>query len=56
MVELATKKNLPVVGKDYKTGQTLMKTILAPGLKARMLGLAGCIRQHPRQPGRPCPG
>jgi myo-inositol-1-phosphate synthase len=41
MVELATKNNLPVVGKDFKTGQTLMKTILAPGLKARMLGLAG---------------
>jgi myo-inositol-1-phosphate synthase len=41
MVELATRNNLPVVGKDFKTGQTLMKTILAPGLKARMLGLAG---------------
>jgi myo-inositol-1-phosphate synthase len=41
MVELAAKNNLPVVGKDFKTGQTLMKTILAPGLKARMLGLAG---------------
>jgi myo-inositol-1-phosphate synthase len=41
MVELANKNHLPVVGKDFKTGQTLMKTILAPGLKARMLGLAG---------------
>jgi myo-inositol-1-phosphate synthase len=41
MVELATRNHLPVVGKDFKTGQTLMKTILAPGLKARMLGLAG---------------
>jgi myo-inositol-1-phosphate synthase len=41
MVELASKNHLPVVGKDFKTGQTLMKTILAPGLKARMLGLAG---------------
>jgi myo-inositol-1-phosphate synthase len=41
MVELATRNDLPVVGKDFKTGQTLMKTILAPGLKARMLGLAG---------------
>jgi myo-inositol-1-phosphate synthase len=41
MVELATRNGLPVVGKDFKTGQTLMKTILAPGLKARMLGLAG---------------
>jgi myo-inositol-1-phosphate synthase len=41
MVELASKHHLPVVGKDFKTGQTLMKTILAPGLKSRMLGLAG---------------
>lgn len=41
MVELANKNHIPVVGKDFKTGQTLMKTILAPGLKARMLGLAG---------------
>ena len=32
---------MPVCGKDFKTGQTLMKTILAPGLKARMLGLNG---------------
>jgi len=41
MVELANKHHVPLVGKDFKTGQTLMKTILAPGLKARMLGLAG---------------
>jgi len=39
--ELARKLNVPIAGKDFKTGQTLMKTILAPGLKARMLGLAG---------------
>jgi myo-inositol-1-phosphate synthase len=39
--ELAEKKRVPVCGKDFKTGQTLMKTILAPGLKARMLGLQG---------------
>jgi myo-inositol-1-phosphate synthase len=39
--ELARKKELPVAGKDFKTGQTLMKTILAPGFKARMLGLNG---------------
>ena len=32
---------MPIVGKDFKTGQTLMKTMLAPGLKARMLGLRG---------------
>jgi myo-inositol-1-phosphate synthase len=41
MVELADKVQSAVVGKDFKTGQTLMKTILAPGLKARMLGLSG---------------
>lgn len=41
MVELAHQYQVPVGGKDFKTGQTLMKTILAPGLKARMLGLQG---------------
>ncbi|MFH1941604.1 MAG: inositol-3-phosphate synthase [bacterium] len=41
MVELAKEKHLPVAGKDFKTGQTLMKTILAPGFKARLLGLRG---------------
>jgi myo-inositol-1-phosphate synthase len=41
LVELANKRRVPVAGKDFKTGQTLMKTIVAPGLKARMLGLAG---------------
>jgi myo-inositol-1-phosphate synthase len=41
MRELADQKRVPVCGKDFKTGQTLMKTILAPGLKARMLGLQG---------------
>jgi myo-inositol-1-phosphate synthase len=39
--ELAKTQNLPICGKDFKTGQTLMKTILAPGFKARMLGLEG---------------
>jgi myo-inositol-1-phosphate synthase len=39
--ELAEKNGVPVCGKDFKTGQTLMKTIIAPGLKARMLGLEG---------------
>ena len=39
--ELAKKTATPISGKDFKTGQTLMKTILAPGLKARMLGLDG---------------
>jgi len=41
LVELANKRRVPVAGKDFKTGQTMMKTIIAPGLKARMLGLAG---------------
>ncbi|MEN6439791.1 MAG: inositol-3-phosphate synthase [Syntrophobacter sp.] len=41
MVQLAQSQNLPIAGKDFKTGQTLMKTILAPGLKSRMLGLEG---------------
>jgi len=39
--ELARERQVPISGKDFKTGQTLMKTILAPGLKARMLGLRG---------------
>ena len=39
--ELAKQRRVPVCGKDFKTGQTLMKTILAPGLKARLLGLQG---------------
>ncbi len=38
---LARDKKVPIGGKDFKTGQTLMKTILAPGFKARMLGLSG---------------
>jgi myo-inositol-1-phosphate synthase len=41
LVELAKERELPIGGKDFKTGQTLMKTILAPGLKARLLGLEG---------------
>jgi myo-inositol-1-phosphate synthase len=41
MLELARQVSMPVAGKDFKTGQTLMKTILAPGLKARLLGLEG---------------
>jgi myo-inositol-1-phosphate synthase len=40
-VTLAKKHGVPICGKDFKTGQTLMKTILAPGLKARLLGLHG---------------
>jgi myo-inositol-1-phosphate synthase len=41
MVELAHKTKTPIAGKDFKTGQTLMKTILAPGLKARAIGIKG---------------
>jgi myo-inositol-1-phosphate synthase len=39
--EFAKTKGVPIGGKDFKTGQTLMKTILAPGFKARMLGMNG---------------
>jgi myo-inositol-1-phosphate synthase len=39
--KLAMDRGLPIAGKDFKTGQTLMKTVLAPMIKARMLGLAG---------------
>jgi len=39
--QLAQKKAVPICGKDFKTGQTLMKTILSPGFKARMLGVSG---------------
>ena len=39
-LELAEANQAPICGKDFKTGQTLMKTILAPGLKARMIGLS----------------
>jgi myo-inositol-1-phosphate synthase len=41
MLELSRKNGAPIAGKDFKTGQTLLKTILAPGFKARMLGMNG---------------
>jgi len=41
LIQLAALCDAPIAGKDYKTGQTLMKTIIAPGLKARMLGIDG---------------
>ncbi|HEY3743550.1 MAG TPA: inositol-3-phosphate synthase [Bryobacteraceae bacterium] len=41
LLELARDRQLPVCGKDFKTGQTFMKTLLAPGFKARMLGMKG---------------
>jgi myo-inositol-1-phosphate synthase len=41
LIELAQRKGVPITGKDFKTGQTFMKTLIAPGLKARMLGVNG---------------
>jgi myo-inositol-1-phosphate synthase len=41
LTHLALKKKVPVCGKDFKSGQTFMKTLLAPGIKAKMLGLTG---------------
>jgi myo-inositol-1-phosphate synthase len=41
MISLAQCHKVPVVGKDFKTGQTLIKTVIAPGLKARLLGVQG---------------
>ena len=41
LMALAKERCVPICGKDFKTGQTLMKTILAPGLKSRLLGLNG---------------
>jgi myo-inositol-1-phosphate synthase len=40
-LELARERHVPVSGKDFKTGQTLLKTVLAPGFKARQLGIRG---------------
>ncbi len=39
--ELAEQKDVPICGKDFKTGQTMVKTVVSPMLKARMLGLSG---------------
>lgn len=41
LLDLARERNIPICGKDFKTGQTYMKTLLAPGFKARMLGVSG---------------
>jgi myo-inositol-1-phosphate synthase len=41
LLDLADRNGVPITGKDFKTGQTLMKTILAPGFKARLLGIRG---------------
>src|SRR5262249_55545966 len=39
LMDLARERQVPICGKDFKTGQTFMKTLVAPGLKSRMLGL-----------------
>ena len=41
LLDLARERQVPICGKDFKTGQTFMKTLIAPGLKARMLGVSG---------------
>jgi myo-inositol-1-phosphate synthase len=41
LLELARERSLPLAGKDYKSGQTFMKTLIAPGLKSRLLGVSG---------------
>ncbi len=41
LMDLAHQNGCPIAGKDFKTGQTLIKTVIAPGLKARLLGVAG---------------
>jgi myo-inositol-1-phosphate synthase len=41
MIELAKRHNVPIGGKDFKSGQTFMKTLIAPGLKAKQLGVSG---------------
>ena len=41
MLELSREREVPICGKDFKTGQTLIKTVLAPAFKARLLGLSG---------------
>ena len=41
LLDMARERNVPICGKDFKTGQTFMKTLIAPGLKMRMLGLSG---------------
>lgn len=41
LLDLSRENGVPICGKDFKTGQTFMKTLLAPGFKARMLGMTG---------------
>ena len=50
LMQMARDMNVPIAGKDFKTGQTFMKTLIAPGLKSRMLGVARLVfDQHSRQ-------
>ena len=50
MLELAGRTKSPLAGNDMKTGQTLIKTIIAPGLKARLIGVKRLVLdEHPRQ-------
>jgi myo-inositol-1-phosphate synthase len=41
LIQMARERNVPIAGKDFKSGQTFMKTLVAPGLKSRLLGLNG---------------
>ncbi len=41
LLDLARERQIPLCGKDFKTGQTFLKTLIAPGMKARMLGISG---------------
>ncbi len=53
MLELARERQVAICGKDFKTGQTFMKTLLAPGLKARMLGAQRLVfHEYSRKPRR----
>ncbi len=53
LMELARERQLPIAGKDFKTGQTFMKTLIAPGLEGAHAGSARLVfDQHPRQPRR----
>ena len=55
--KLVRDEGVPICGKDFKTGQTLVKTVIAPMLKARMLGMDGWFSTNiPGQPGRRGPG
>ena len=49
MLELAAQTGSPLAGKDLKTGQTWMKTLVAPGIKARLLGVQGWYDEHSRE-------